>query len=133
MKKFFLFIGLVILGLSAISQDMKFTKGDVTPGRFQTGKDFENFITGKIKITDASGVEYSFVKAEFNMKNKAGEETIFTVETVWSPQEKMAEILKQGRDGATYTFNKIVVKDNSGKEITLSQVIFSYDPSRKQF
>jgi hypothetical protein len=128
MKKIILFLGLIVLGLNAFSQDIRFTKGDVAPGKLVNGRDFEDFITGKIRITDASGAQYSFVKAEFTMKNKEGKNIVFTIKGLLFPQPQLQEMLDNGKDGATYTFNKIVVKDNTGKEITLPAAEFVYDP-----
>jgi hypothetical protein len=128
MKKIILFIGLIVLGLNAFSQDLRFTKGDVAPGKLVNGRDFEDFITGIIKITDASGTPYSFISAEFTMKNNEGQSIQFTINTLVFPGPRVQEILDNGKDGATYTFKKIIVKDNSGKEFTLSTAQFLFDP-----
>jgi hypothetical protein len=131
MKKLVLFIGLIILGLGAYSQDIRFTKGDIAPGKLKSGQDFESFIIGKIKIKDATGTEYSFVKAEFVMKNRAGKELQYTINTLNFTQAQASEILSNGTNGANYIFKTIIVKDSSGKEISLPVAEFIYDPYSK--
>ena len=128
MKRILLVFGFIVLAMAAYSQEIHFTKGGVNTGKMKNGQDFENFITGKIKIKDDLGREYSFVKADFVMKTKASKELKYSVVHTGFTAAQVSAILDNGRDGASYTFKNIVVKDNLGKETVLPEAGFVYDP-----
>ena len=131
MKKAFLFISLVVLSITAFSQDLRFTKGEIAPGKFQNGREFENFITGVIKISDATGNTFRFEQAELMVKSKEGKDVLLTIKGNTFSAAEQVEILQYGRDGAIYTFTSIVVTDNTGKRITLAKAEFIYDPYQR--
>ena len=128
MKRILLVFSFIIFTMAAYSQEIHFTKGGVSTGKMKNGQDFENFITGKIKIKDDLGREYSFVKAAFLMKSKASKELTYAIAQTGFTAAQVSAILDNGRDGASYTFKNIVVKDNQGKETVLPEAGFIYDP-----
>ena len=126
MKKVSLFIGLVILGLSAYSQDLQFTKGNTAPGKIKDGRAYEDFISGNIAITDNTGNKYSFVKAEFTITTIDGKKLQYTMEKQIFTKEQYTAIIKADNEGTVYTFTNVVVKDASGKEHTLAEVKYEF-------
>ncbi len=126
MKKFFLLAGLLFSGITVFSQDLSFTKGGVAPGKFQSGKDYEDFLVGKVKVVDASGVAYSFVKAEFVLVSKEGKQLRLTLTQNDFSEAERLEIIKADNEGTVYTFSGIVVRDSKGKEFTLAKVQYEY-------
>jgi hypothetical protein len=127
MKKIFLLFCLSLLAVIGYSQDLKFTKGNIAPGAVSTVRAYEDFIGGNIVVTDKDGVEYSFVKAEFTLVSKNGHEgrnVSIKLDQPNFPDKESGRIAKASYNGATCTFKNVVVKDKTGKEITIASVTF---------
>jgi hypothetical protein len=126
MKKVSLFIGLIMLGLAAHSQDLQFTKGDNAPGKIKNGRAYEDFISGRIKVTDNAGNTYSFVKAEFTMTATDGKKLKYTLTRPAFSGEQATAIIIADNEGTVYSFTNVIVKDGKGNEFTLTEVKYEF-------
>ncbi len=126
MKKIFLLLGFSFIGLMAFSQQLRFTKGGVAPGKIQTARNYEDFLIGKIKIADENGVEYTLVKALFVQKAMSGKSVSFELKDAYFPQEKRGDIAVASENGSTFSFNNVVVKDKNGKEYQIAAVTYEF-------
>lgn len=129
MKKGFLFLGLVFLSVTAFSQELRFSKGDKVPGKLESGRAYEDFLSGRIVVTDNAGTTYTFVKADFSLLTRDGKKLQFEVNKVWFNEEQSKSIVLADDEGTIYTFSNVVVKDVNGKEFILPELKFEH-PSR---
>lgn len=126
MKKIFLLLAFSFVGLMAFSQQLRFTKGNVAPGKIQTARNYEDFLIGGIKVADENGVEYTLVKASFVQKAVSGKSISFELKGAYFPEEQRGNIASASEKGSTFSFSNVVVKDKNGKEYKIASVTYEF-------
>jgi hypothetical protein len=126
MKKILLLLSFTCIGMIAFSQKLSFSKGNIAPGKISSHKPYEDFLIGKIKVTDEAGVEYTFVKADFTEKTASGKTITLDLKIPGFPEEQRGDIIRAVDKGTKFTFSNIVVKDKTGKEYRIASVTYEF-------
>lgn len=126
MKKAVLFFGLIILGLTVYSQDLRFTKGDIVPGKIKNGRNYEDFISGRINVSDNAGAAYAFVKAQLVVTPKTGKPLVLVLSQNFLTTEQAKQVIQVDGEGTVYAFKNVVIKDGNGKEYIIAEVQFEF-------
>jgi len=124
MKKIFFLAGFSFIGLLSFGQKLSFSKGQVAPGKISNARAYEDFLSGKIEVTDEKGNKYTFVHASFTEKQLNGKTISLEITQPSFPEEKRGDIARASKRGTTYTFTNVVVKDINGKEYSIPTVTY---------
>jgi len=125
MKRVLFFVVLFFFAMAAHAQKYTFSKGNVAPGAIKSAAAYEDFIGGSIRVSDNAG-DYTFVSAQFTLASKSSKPISFTITSDRFPENEIGNIARASSAGAIYTFTKIIVKDQAGKQIELPEVRFEF-------